>query len=102
MKRVILSIVLVFAVIFSANAQSKSTLAKIIASGELKVGMSGNQPPYTMTSKSGELMGYEVDLANLLAGSMGVELKLVQMPFGELLAALESGKIDGDICPDSC
>lgn len=94
MKRVVLSIALVFAVIFSTNAQSKSTLAKIIASGELKVGMSGNQPPYSMTSKSGELMGYEVDLASLLAGSMGVELKLVQMPFGELLDALESGKVD--------
>ncbi len=94
MKRVILSVALVFAVIFSANAQAKSTLAKIIASGELKVGMSGNQPPYSMTAKSGELMGYEVDLANLLAGSMGVKLTLVQMPFGELLPSLESGKID--------
>jgi ABC-type amino acid transport substrate-binding protein len=35
-----------------------------------------------------------VDLANLLANAMNVELKLVEMPFGELLEALEAGKVD--------
>jgi polar amino acid transport system substrate-binding protein len=47
-----------------------------------------------MKSKSGELIGYEVDLANALATNMGVKLKLVEMPFSELMGALKAGKID--------
>lgn len=94
MKRIVLVVALMFSVLISVNAQNKSALTKIVESGELRVGMSGNQPPYSMTSKSGELIGYEVDMATLLAGSMGLELKLVQMPFGELLPSLAAGKID--------
>lgn len=94
MKRLLLLVAIIFALTFSADAQNKSALSRIIESGELKVGMSGNQPPYTMTTKSDELIGFEVDLATLLAGSMGVEIKLVKMPFGELLPALEAGQID--------
>lgn len=56
--------------------------------------MSGTQPPFTMKAKNGELIGYEVDLAKALAKNMGVTLKLVEMPFPDLLGALKSGKVD--------
>jgi len=94
MKKIFISIALIFVVFLSANAQDSSTLDRIVKKGELRVGMTGNQPPYTMVAKTGEMIGYEVDLANLLAGYMQVELKLVKMPFAKLLPALESGKID--------
>jgi polar amino acid transport system substrate-binding protein len=94
MKRIILSIALVFAMFVTVDAQKKSALTKIVESGELKVGTTGNQPPYSMTSLGGELVGYEVDLATLLAESMGLKLTLVQLPFDELLPALKAGKID--------
>ena len=93
MKR-ILWIVAMMLFVVTVNAQNESALNTIIKNGEIRVGMSGNQPPYSMTSLSGDMIGYEVDLATLLAGAMGVELKLVQMPFGELLPSLEAGKID--------
>jgi polar amino acid transport system substrate-binding protein len=69
-------------------------LSRIVKSGEFRVGTSGSQPPFSVVSKSGEIIGHEVDLANLLAGAMGVELKLVQKPFGELLDALAAGEVD--------
>jgi polar amino acid transport system substrate-binding protein len=58
------------------------------------VGVSGNQPPFVVKAKSGELIGFEVDLANLLADAMGVDLKLVEKPFAQLLPALEAGEVD--------
>lgn len=67
---------------------------RIVESGKLRVGMSGAQPPYNMKSKSGTLIGYEVDIANMLAGAMGVDLVLVEKPFAELLPALHKGEID--------
>jgi polar amino acid transport system substrate-binding protein len=94
MKRILLVITILFTLHLTVDAQKKSTLNKIVDKGEIRVGTSGNQPPYTMTSISGELIGYEIDLANLLAESMGLQLVLVQMPFAELLPALKDGKID--------
>ncbi len=41
-----------------------------------------------------EVVGFDVDLANKIAEKLGKELKIEDMEFGGLLAALESGKID--------
>jgi polar amino acid transport system substrate-binding protein len=51
-------------------------------------------PPLNMTTKKGELIGYEVDLARAMAQAMGVRAKPAIIPFAELLPALQSGKID--------
>jgi polar amino acid transport system substrate-binding protein len=69
-------------------------LSRIVKSGELRVGMSGSQPPLNVKSRSGELIGLEVDLATLLADAMGAEAKLVTKPFAELLGALAKGEVD--------
>ncbi len=74
--------------------KAQNTLDKIVKSGEIKIGMTGNQPPFAVMSKSGNLIGYEVEIATLLAQAMKVELKIEQMPFSELLPSLKSGKID--------
>ena len=69
-------------------------LARIVESGKLRVGMSANQPPLNFRSKSGAMMGLEVDLAQALASLMQVELQIVERPFGELLAALGKNEVD--------
>ena len=51
-------------------------------------------PTFSVESKTGELMGFEIDLANIMAASMGVKATFVRLPFGDLLDALESGKVD--------
>ena len=71
-----------------------SRLPYVIASGQLRVGITGTQPPLSMTTKQGEVIGFEVDLINSLANSMGLEAKLVVLPFSELLPALGSGAVD--------
>lgn len=76
-----------------ASAESP-TLDRIIKKGELRVGMSGNQPPYNAKSRTGQMIGLEVDLATAMAGAMGVELTIVNKPFGDLLNELNKGKVD--------
>ncbi len=75
-------------------SQEGKVLNKIIKSGELRVGTSGSQPPFTMKSKDGQLMGYEIDLATLLTDAFNLKLRFVEKPFKELLPALENGEID--------
>ena len=60
----------------------------------LRVGTSGGQPPFTMKSKQGQLIGYEIEMAELLTDAMNLELKFVEKPFSELLPALENGEVD--------
>ncbi len=78
----------------TADAQNSPVLDRVVGSGTLRVGMSATQPPFNARSRSGEMIGLEVDLANLLAGAMGVELEIVNRPFGELLGALGEGAVD--------
>ena len=56
--------------------------------------MSADQPPLNVKSKSGQMIGLEVDLANGLAYALGLELEIVQKPFGQLLPALKKGQVD--------
>src|SRR5579864_3812732 len=97
MKKRHLSSYLVAAILsflFSLPAVGQKVLASIVKNGEIRIGTTGTQPPYSMKSKAGELMGYEIDLAKALATNMGVKLKLVEVPFSGLMDALKSGKID--------
>jgi len=76
------------------NASPISTLDHIQKKGELVVGTSGDMPPLNMTTKDGEIIGLEPDIAKLIADGMGVKLRFEKMPFSKLLEALESGKVD--------
>lgn len=79
----------------SALATADSpVLDRVIKAGVLKVGMTGDQPPFNTVSRAGPVIGYDVDLASTLASLMNVELAVVEMPFGELSKALQQGKVD--------
>jgi polar amino acid transport system substrate-binding protein len=54
----------------------------------------GNMPPMNMTTKDGDLIGFEVDMVKSIALAMGVKYRFETMPFSELLPALQKGKVD--------
>lgn len=96
-RRVILTLLaglLVSLPLAARAADSAPVLKRISNSGTLKVGMSGGQPPYNFTSREGNIIGMDVDLATVLASALDVKLEIVAMPFAQLLPALESGKVD--------
>ncbi len=78
----------------SAFAEEERGLSRILKTGELRVGVSGEQPPLNMTAKSGELIGMEIALMRVLAQSMGVEVRFIKRPFGQLLDTLDAGQVD--------
>lgn len=86
--------IIIFIIPILLFPQDGRVLNKILKSGELRVGTSGKQPPFTMKSKDGQLMGYEVELAKMLTDAMNLKLKFVEKPFSELLSVLEKGEID--------
>ena len=94
LKQLALTGLLALAAALPLHALAGETLQRINDFQVLKVGMSANQPPMTMTNREGGLMGFDVDLAQALAAAMNVQLDIKVMPFGELMSALEGDKID--------
>jgi ABC-type amino acid transport substrate-binding protein len=71
-----------------------STLAGIKQRGELVLGTSANMPPMTGKREDGTVVGFDIDMARLMATGMDVDLKIKTLPFEELLPALEKGTVD--------
>ena len=69
-------------------------ISRITQSGQLVVGTSGDMPLMSEKLASGALAGFDIDMANALAETMGVKLVLRTMPFERLIPALEEGKVD--------
>ncbi len=86
--------ILLFTFCVSLSSFGQETVGKIKTSGELRVGMTATQPPYSMMAKDSSIIGFEVDIAEYIADKMGVKLVTVKMKFADLLPALESGDID--------
>jgi polar amino acid transport system substrate-binding protein len=76
------------------SASAPIRLQRILDRGELRIGLSGNQPPLNMTNKNGDIIGLEVDLMKALAQSMGLETRFVVKPFADLIPAIERGEVD--------
>jgi len=69
-------------------------LQRILASGELRVGVSADRAPLNMKNRRGEVVGFEADIVQALATAMGLELRFVVEPFAELIPSLERGEVD--------
>ena len=61
---------------------------------ELVVGMEVSYQPFEMLDERGEPTGIGVDLARALAASLHRELRIEKIPFGGLITALKTGRID--------
>jgi polar amino acid transport system substrate-binding protein len=61
--------------------------------GELLVGISGGGLPFAAV-KDGELIGFDIELAQRFAAQLGREARFSDIPFGGLIAAAASGKVE--------
>jgi len=78
----------------SADDQSGSVLDEIIERGELRVGMTLQFEPEMYLDDNGEPAGYDVELLNLLATDLGVELTIENQEFDALIPGLLAGQWD--------
>ena len=93
-KTVVLVLVSVLLLMVADIAAAGKAMDSILKKGELLVGITGTQPPLNATNKDGKIIGYDADIARLIAMNMGVKVKFSTMPFAELLPALKAGKVD--------
>ncbi len=71
----------------------QSTLEQVIQKNRLRVGFS-TFVPWAMKSKTGEFVGFEIDVARQLAKDMGVKVEFVPTKWSGIIPALLTGKFD--------
>ena len=107
MKRKILSVLLVSVMAMcmlaacggndtdkDAAAAEDTSLEDLQEAGVMKVGMCPEYPPFESLTESGDIEGFDVDLANAIAEKLGVEAEFVNTPYEGLIAGLENGDFD--------
>ena len=62
-------------------------------STELILGLCADYPPFEF-KKSGEIVGFDVDVAQEISKELGYPLSIQDMDFSALVPALQSGRID--------
>lgn len=81
----------------SAATDGSSALQEIKDSGKLIIGTSADYPPYEwhlVQDGEDKIIGFDIDIAQVIADELGVELEVLDMEFDGLIPALSTGKID--------
>jgi len=76
------------------SASQADQLGEILKSGEIKIAVPENFPPFESVGKSLEHEGYDVDVAKLIAEDLGVKLEVVPVTSKQRIPFLSSGKVD--------
>ncbi|HEY0490497.1 MAG TPA: transporter substrate-binding domain-containing protein [Telluria sp.] len=86
---------LVIAAALAVPAMAADLLATAKARGTLRIAMEGTYPPFNFKDgKTGQLAGYDVDVAKLVASKMGLKPEFVTTEWSAILAGLAAGKYD--------
>ena len=92
MKKILLLALFAF-LPFNSNAQSN--LDKIISSGVLKVGTTGDWDPMTMKDPAtNKYKGFDIDVMNELAKDMGVKVEFVPAEWKTIVSGITSARYD--------
>lgn len=63
-------------------------------SGTLVMGTSADYPPFESRNPQGDIVGFDIELANYIAEELGMELEIRDMNFDGLIGALQAERID--------
>lgn len=94
MKSRLTRIALAATLVLSAPAFAQDALAQIKAAGVLKIGTEGTYAPFTYHLPSGELTGFDVEIAQAVAKKLGVKAQFVEGKWDGLIAGLDVNRYD--------
>lgn len=78
----------------SAQLAESSVLNRVVKNGVLRVGMDPGYMPFEMRNKQGNVIGFDVELAEQMAKALGVKLELVPTAWDGIIPALMTDKFD--------
>jgi cystine transport system substrate-binding protein len=82
---------------FLLPAHAGDNLKAIQTAGVLKVGTEGTYAPFTYHDESGKLTGFDVEIAEAIAGKLGVKAQFLEGKWDGLIAGLDANRYDAVI-----
>ncbi|WP_441963489.1 ABC transporter permease subunit [Mycolicibacterium houstonense] len=90
-----LPVIVVLAALFTAGCGASGDENPAASTGVLRVGTEGVYAPFSYhDAATGELTGYDVDVARAVADKLGVRVEFVETPWDSIFAALEANRFD--------
>tara|TARA_B100001996_G_C18655357_1_gene590972 strand:+ start:1281 stop:2048 length:768 start_codon:yes stop_codon:yes gene_type:complete len=84
-----------FFIVFLTNANAESRLQRILESGELRVGTTGDWDPMSMKDPAtNKYKGFDIDVMNELAKDMGVKVKFVPTDWKTIVSGITANRYD--------
>lgn len=77
-----------------SGGSEEDLLAKVQEEGTLVIGTEGTYPPFTFHDASGELTGFDVEIAREVADRLGVEAEFLETQWDAMFAGLDAGRFD--------
>lgn len=94
-RRAVTLTALALAVCLSIPAAAADLLTTAKARGSLTIAMEGTYPPFNFKDqKTGQLAGYDVEVATLVARHLGLKPEFVTTEWSAILAGLAAGRYD--------
>lgn len=75
-------------------SKADGKLKDILDKGQIVLATSPDYPPSEFVDEQGNVKGSDIMLAQYIANSLGVDLKVETMDFNAVLAAVDTGKVD--------
>ena len=86
---------------FAAEEPGRPVRESIRARGTLRVCFAVPRLPFVFRNGRGDLVGFDIELAHLLARDLGVKVEFAEWPSGELVRAVTAGQCDMGIGGDT-
>ena len=80
--------------VLAASQASAQTMADITKRGKVRIGVLIGAPPYGSVDSTGNAIGYDADVAQLVGKYIGLPVEVVQLTPPSRIPALEANKVD--------
>jgi ABC-type amino acid transport substrate-binding protein len=77
-----------------SDSSTDTVWAHIQETGVISVGTDPTWPPYQLTDAQGNIVGFEVDIANECAKRLGLTIEWNDVSFGDIILSVQQGTLD--------
>jgi polar amino acid transport system substrate-binding protein len=94
MKKAVVFTLLIFLCGFAADAAMAGDLANVKATGEIKMAMSGQYPPFNFVDDKNQLTGFDVEIGQAVAKHIGIKATPMSTAWDGIIAGLLAKKYE--------
>ncbi|MBX0358897.1 transporter substrate-binding domain-containing protein [Halobacillus sp. Nhm2S1] len=81
----------------SSSESSEETAYDLVEEGKFTFAASGEFRPFSMTDASGEMTGFDIDVANAIAEELGLEPNPQKQKFASIVEGVKTGRFDAAV-----